>query len=178
MDSNGVLKFSGMDEADDDMDTDGEVAADVPSVADSEKESAVADIIDNIIDAAVSSSTLENCSGETGTGDASVNHSQQDDVSPVCDADKQDNTDVVETDVSACDDADNSKTFSRQAASAVAEKHGDTSTSSSPSTSSTSSPDTDESDQFGGYTVNQVDTDSDNAEHHRESTADTQGAGQ
>jgi len=176
MDSSGVLKLSGMDEADDDMDTDGAVATDMPSVASSEKESAVCDIIDNIIDAAISSS--ENCSGETGTDDTSLNHSHQDDASPVCSADKPDNADALETDVSACDDADNSKTSSRQAASAVAEKHGDTSTSSSPSTSSTSSPDTDESDQFGGYTVNQVDTDSDDAEQRGESTADAQAAGQ
>ena len=169
----GVLKLSEMEEANDDMDTDCAVATDMSSVASGERESAVCDIIDAIVDAAVSSSVLESRSCEVGTSDSLVNYdvtdeSQQDDLSPVRVGDRPDGAD-------ACDAATNSKTVSGQAV--VAENHSDTSTSSSPSTSSTSSPDTDESDQFGGYTVNHVDSDSDDAERHAEGTADTQGAG-
>lgn len=160
-----MLKLSEIDEANDEMDTDGAVTTDLSSAVSSEKESVVCDIIDDIIDAAVSSSLLENYSAEVGTDDPSANYhtgyENQDDVSPMCIADKSDNVDhAVERDASGCSDVADSKSVSKQA---LAENPGDTSTSSSPSTSSTSSPDTDESDQFGGYTVNHVGSDSDDA---------------
>jgi len=178
MDGDSALKSGGMDVADNDIDTDGMVPVDnnMSSVTSSEKESTVCDIIDNIIDAALSSSAH----GEVECmDDSSVNcraagcESQQDDLSAVCVAEIPDNRDAIETDVSACDDATDSKTVAAEASSTLAEKNSDSS-SSSPSTSSTSSPDTDESDQFGGYTVNAVDSDSDNAERRGESTANSQ----
>jgi len=172
-----VLKLSQIDEANDDMDTDGAVTTDLFSAVSSEKESVVCDIIDDVIDAAVNSSLLENCREEVGKDDSSANnhtgYENQDDVSPVCIADKSDSVDqAVERDASGCSDAADIKSVSEQA---LAKNHGDTSTSSSLTTSSTSSPDTDESDQFGGYTVNHVGSDSDDAEQRGESTADAQG---
>ena len=174
-----MIKLSDMDEVNDDMDIDGAVGRDVSSVASNEKESTICDIIDSIIDAAISSSIVQNCNAEIGTDDVSVNcpESGQDDLSTACVGDHPDDMDAVEAHIRERDDAVDSKAISEQASSAVAENHSDTSTSSAPSTSSTSSPDTDESDQFGGYTVNHVDTDSDDAEHRGESTADAQGAG-
>lgn len=182
MDGDDVLKLSRMDETSDDMDVHGAVGTDGSPVEIGEKESAVCDIIDNIINAAVSSSVLQNHSAEVGTNEALVNfhtgyESQQDDSSPVCVGDRPENTDAVETDAGSCDAIANSKTVSEQVMSVVAENHGDTSSTSSPSTSTTSSPETDESDQFGGYTVNHVDTDSEDTEQHGESTTDTPGAG-
>ena len=179
MDSDGELKLSEMDQVNDEMDTDGAVATDISPCASNELESAVCDIIDNIIDAAVSSSVLENRVRDVGTDESSVNYhaaceNQQDDLSS---GDRPDCADTAETCVSACDDATNSKTVSADTVSALPENESDSSTSSSPSTSSTSSPNTDESDQFGGYTVNHVDGDSDDPERRGESTADAQGAG-
>jgi len=177
MDSDGAsLKLSGADEANDYMDTDGAVAREAAS---GEKESAICDIIDDIIDAAVNSSVAENRSGQVGINDCTANYADcevQQDMSSACVSDRPDS---VEThDVSACDDAADSKAVSRQVASAVAENRSDTSSSSSsPSTSSISPPDTDESDRFGGYTVNQVDSDSEDVEHRGESAADTPAAG-
>jgi len=184
MDHDDVLKLSRMDVTSDDMDTHGAVGTDSSSVAIGEKESAVCDIIDNIISAAVSSSLLQNHSAEVGADEPLVNYhagyeSQKDDLSAICVGDTPDNIDAVETDAGSCDAIANSKTDSEQMMSVVlvAENHGASSSTSSPSTSTTSSPETDESDQFGGYTVNHVDTDSEDTEQHGESTTDTQGAG-
>jgi len=181
MDSVGVLKLSGMDvEANDDVDTRGAVASDVSSVASGEIESAVCDIIDNIINAAVNSSVHQNHSAEVGMEDCSVNYhasyeSQQDDLSSVCVSDRPDDTAAVEA--NGCDAVANSKTVPEQTMSVVAENRSDSSSSTSPSTSTTSSPGTDESDQFGGYTVNHVDSDSEETEQRGETTADAQDAG-
>jgi len=184
MDADGVLKLSETDEANNDMDTDAAVTTDVSSVVRSEKESFVCDIIDNIIDAAVSSSVLENCSGEVVQDHLSANnhtcYENQDGVSPMCVGDRSDNVDhAVQRDASDCGDTGTAdgKSVSEQTVSASAEKCSDTGTSSSPSTSSTSSPDTDESDQFGGYTVNHVGSDSEDVEPRGEGTADAQSAG-
>lgn len=158
----------------DDMDDIGAVPAVVTSAASSEKESVVCDIIDSIIDAAVVSAVAEHC-GESCTDDLSLkNHaSQDDDLSSVRrSGDRSDDVDATPTDTSACNAAADGKCVL-----ASTENHSDSSTSSSLSTSSTSSPDTDESEQFGGYTVNHVESDSDDMEHRGESTADAAAAG-
>ena len=175
-------KLSETDETNNDMDTDGAVTADLSNVASNEKVSVVCDIIDHIIDAAVSSPVLENCSVEVGKDDPSANShadcENQDDVSSMCVGDRPDSVDhAMERDAIGCSNAVDSKNVPEQAASTSAENRSDNSNSSSSSTSSTSSPDTDESDQFGGYTVNHVGSDSDDAEQHRETATDTQGAG-
>jgi len=177
-DVDDVLNVSEMDVATDDMDT-GAVATDVSSVTSGEKESVVSDIIDNIINAAVSSSVpLNDTETEVHSDDIPMNcHADlHDNLSTECAGDQPDNANPVEADVGHSDDAANGKSVSEQTKSA-AETHADASSLSSQSTSSTSSPDTDESDQFGGYTVNHVDTDSEDTEQHGESTADTQGTG-
>jgi len=182
MDTDGALNLNGMDEAHDVMDAQAAVAADMPSVANSEKEATVCDIIDAVIDAALSSSVLGNHREEAGASDPSVNcravsESQRDDsLSEVDVSGRPGNVDGVETDASPCDDTTDSKAVSAEVVSASAENRGDAGSSSSSSTSSTSSPSTDESDQFGGYTVNLVDSGSDDSEQRRESTADTTSA--
>jgi len=183
MDADGVLKSNEIDDANNDMDTDGAVTTDLCNVASTEKESVVCDIIDQIIDAAVSSSVLQNCSVEVAKDDPSANdhadYENQDDMSSVCVHDRLDSVDhATERGAIGCDDtATDSRSVSEQPVPSSAENRSGTSNSSSSSTSSTSSPDTDESDQFGGYTVNHVGTDSDDADQRGETTTDAQGAG-
>jgi len=183
MDGDGAPKLSDNDaEANNDVDMDGAVNTDLSPVVSSEKESVVYGIIDNIIDAAVGLSVLGNCSMDVGKDDSSANNhtgcENQEDVSPVCVDDRPDNVDhAVERDSTGRSDAADSKSLSEQEVSASAENRSNTNSTSSPSTSTTSSPDTEESDQFGGYTVNHVNSDSDDAEQHRETAADAQAAG-
>jgi len=171
MDTDNRSKSCAVDGPNVDMDTNGAVGPSTSLVA-SGCESTVCDIVDDIIDAAVSSSLLRNCAVVATDKQLMNSENRPDDESLVCGLDTQDDADAVKTDVAPCDDTANSNAVSGKVVPASAENRKDSANTSSSSMSSTSSPDTDESDQFGGYTVNHVNSDSDVTEQRAETTAD------